>query len=109
MVQVAGPAEEQQLRSPAALTVHWVHRPGSLLDAVRTVPLPDATDQVFAWVAGEASAVRAVRRHLVGDRGLDKRAVAFTGYWRADLTQDDAPTEQDLADATEQMADQTAP
>ncbi|MEU6699265.1 siderophore-interacting protein [Pseudonocardia sp. NPDC046786] len=109
VVEVAGPAEEQRLTSRAELAVHWVHRPASLLDAVRAVSLPDRADEVFGWVAGEASAVRAVRRHLVGERGLDKRAVAFTGYWRADLTQDDAPTEQDLADATEQLADQGAP
>lgn len=74
---------------------------------VRTVQLPDGTSgavgAVFAWVAGEASAVRAVRRHLVGERGLDKRAVSFTGYWRRDMTQDEAPTEQDVADAVEQM------
>lgn len=103
VVEVESPAEEQELHSPAGVAVHWVHRPATLLDAVRAVELP--VGEVFAWVAGEASAVRAVRRHLVGERGLDKRAVAFTGYWRRDLTQDAAPTEDDIADATEQMAD----
>ncbi|WP_370589036.1 siderophore-interacting protein [Pseudonocardia sp. C8] len=101
VIEVADAAEQQELSSPAEVEVHWVHRPASLIDAVRSVRLP--AGEVFAWVAGEASAVRAVRRHLVGERGLDKRAVAFTGYWRRDLTQDDAPTEQDVADATEQM------
>lgn len=99
VVEVDGPAEEQEL--PGA-DVHWVHRGGgSLPDAVRAVELPEGP--VFAWVAGEASAVRAVRRHLVGERGLDRRRVAFTGYWRRDLTQDDAPTEQDMADVAEQL------
>lgn len=37
---------------------------------------------LYAWLAGEASAVRAMRRHLVGERGLDRRTVAFMGYWR---------------------------
>lgn len=36
----------------------------------------------YAWVAGEASTVRAIRRHLVNDLGYDRRAVAFMGYWR---------------------------
>jgi len=103
VIEVEDAAEEQALTSPAGLTVHWVHRPASLLEAVRAVGLPEG--DVFAWVAGEASAVRAVRRHLVGERGLDKRVVAFTGYWRRDLTQDDAPTEQDVADATELTAE----
>lgn len=36
----------------------------------------------YAWVAGEAGAVMAVRRHLVRDCGLDRRALTFMGYWR---------------------------
>ncbi|MBS7549180.1 SIP domain-containing protein [Dietzia massiliensis] len=35
----------------------------------------------FAWVAGEAGMVAAVRRHLL-DRGQDSDRVQFTGYWR---------------------------
>lgn len=37
---------------------------------------------MYAWLAGEASAVRAMRRHLVSERGVDRRSVAFMGYWR---------------------------
>ena len=37
---------------------------------------------LYAWLAGEASAIKALRRHLVGDVGVDRRAVAFMGYWR---------------------------
>lgn len=36
----------------------------------------------YAWVAGEAGAVMAIRRHLVRDCGLDRRALTFMGYWR---------------------------
>lgn len=36
----------------------------------------------YAWVAGEAGAVTAIRRHLVGAVGIDRRRVAFMGYWR---------------------------
>ncbi|MFI5833377.1 siderophore-interacting protein [Micromonospora sp. NPDC051300] len=38
---------------------------------------------LYAWLAGEAGMIRGLRRHLVTDRGLDRRAVAFMGYWRA--------------------------
>ncbi|MCZ7436962.1 siderophore-interacting protein [Micromonospora sp. WMMC241] len=38
---------------------------------------------LYAWLAGEAAVIRGLRRHLVTDRGLDRRAVAFMGYWRA--------------------------
>ncbi|PHP53417.1 siderophore-interacting protein [Actinomyces ruminis] len=37
---------------------------------------------VYAWLAGEAGAVCALRHHLVAERGLDRRTVAFMGYWR---------------------------
>ncbi len=37
---------------------------------------------LYAWLAGEAAAVRRMRRVLVGERGLDRRTVAFMGYWR---------------------------
>ncbi|NES16296.1 MULTISPECIES: siderophore-interacting protein [Micromonospora] len=37
---------------------------------------------LYAWLAGEAGVIRGLRRHLVGERGLDRRAVAFMGYWR---------------------------
>ncbi|MFF0752765.1 siderophore-interacting protein [Streptomyces sp. NPDC004267] len=101
-VQVADAAEEQPPASPGALTVHWLHGTQSLLDAVRAAVLPDGSP--YVWLAGEAGTVRALRRHLVEERGIDRRAVDFAGYWRRRLTQDDAPTPQDLAEARERLA-----
>lgn len=37
---------------------------------------------LYAWLAGEAGVIRTLRRQLVTDRGLDRRCVAFMGYWR---------------------------
>ncbi|MEU2127154.1 siderophore-interacting protein [Streptomyces sp. NPDC018352] len=100
--EVADATEERPLDSAGEVSVHWVHRDrgGSLADAVRAAPLPAGTGA--AWLAGEAGAVRALRRHLVEERGLPRAAVQFSGYWRRSLTQDDAPTEEDLAWAKEQ-------
>lgn len=42
-----------------------------------------APDGLYSWIAGEAGMVRELRRHLVRDIGVDRRAVAFMGYWRA--------------------------
>ncbi|MFG3407289.1 siderophore-interacting protein [Streptomyces sp. NPDC048142] len=105
--EVADAAEERELPSAAGgAEVRWVHRArgGSLVAAVRQAG-PDLDGVDAAWVAGEASAVRALRRHLVDDRHLPKAAVEFSGYWRRSLTQDDAPTEEDLAWAAERAAD----
>jgi NADPH-dependent ferric siderophore reductase len=37
---------------------------------------------LYAWLAGEAAVIKGLRRFLVGERGLDRKAVAFMGYWR---------------------------
>ncbi|BCJ57515.1 siderophore-interacting protein [Micromonospora endophytica] len=62
---------------------------GQLLDDVDVdreilweVPEAQPTAPLYAWLAGEASVIRTLRRHLVADRNLDRRAVAFMGYWR---------------------------
>ncbi|WGW13746.1 siderophore-interacting protein [Saxibacter everestensis] len=36
----------------------------------------------YAWIAGEAGAVKAIRRHLVNDRGIERKTITFMGYWR---------------------------
>lgn len=107
-VEVADAAEEQRFATAGDVRVRWLHRDGApaghgpLVEAVRRAVLPGGSG--YAWLGGEASAVRALRRHLVGERGLDKRSVDFTGYWRLSLTQDDDPTEADLAEARERLA-----
>ena len=40
------------------------------------------TDDVYVWIAGESKVVTGLRRVLVKDLGLDRRQVAFMGYWR---------------------------
>ncbi|MDW6057762.1 siderophore-interacting protein [Streptomyces sp. FXJ1.4098] len=109
-IEVADAAEEQRFTTAGQVQVHWLHRGGRpagsrglLLDAVRSAAFPPGS--VFAWLAGEAGAVRSLRRHLLDERGIDRRSVDFTGYWRLKLTQDDAPTEEDLAEARERLAD----
>ncbi|MDR6321496.1 siderophore-interacting protein [Actinoplanes couchii] len=41
-----------------------------------------APDGFYAWLAGEAGVIKTLRRHLVSECGVDRRAVAFMGYWR---------------------------
>lgn len=37
---------------------------------------------LYAWIAGESGVVTALRRVLVKELGVDRRQVAFMGYWR---------------------------
>jgi len=50
--------------------------------------LPQRSSGVYAWLAGEAGVVKGLRRHLVQERGIDRRSVAFMGYWRDGRTSD---------------------
>jgi iron complex transport system ATP-binding protein len=40
------------------------------------------TTPLYAWLAGEAGVIKTLRRHLVSELGMDRKAVAFMGYWR---------------------------
>jgi NADPH-dependent ferric siderophore reductase len=96
-IEVPATADIQDLPTAAQAEVTWVVRggtaPGSTLlaDAVRAARLPAGTP--YAWVAGESSMVRSVRRHLVSERGLDRRHVTFSGYWRRGASEEDLRAE----------------
>jgi NADPH-dependent ferric siderophore reductase len=80
----------QELPTRADAEITWLVRdkaPGrALLDRIRIAELPGG--RPYAWIAGEAGMVRALRRHLVGERGFDRAAVTFTGYWRLGATEE---------------------
>lgn len=86
-IEVASISHRIPLRELPGVTVTWLPRGGQpagsttlLLDAVMHAQWWPG--EAFAWVAGESSAVKHIRRHLVGDRGLAKERVQFTGYWK---------------------------
>ena len=88
LVEVAGPAEEQPLHGPDGVAVRWLHRngvaPGEstlLIDAVAALERPPG-DDLFAWVAAESGAVRAIRSDLRGRWGLGRAQHHAIGYWR---------------------------
>ena len=45
-------------------------------------PVGHDLDDLYAWIAGESGVVTGLRRVLVKDLGVDRRQVAFMGYWR---------------------------
>ena len=77
--------EEQPLQSPAQVELHWIYRgqaqPGcQLVAAVRAAQLPQGSGK--AWVACEAVAMRAIRKHLLEDRLMERAALNPQGYWK---------------------------
>jgi NADPH-dependent ferric siderophore reductase len=47
------------------------------------VPENAGGSPLYAWLAGEAGVVTGLRRELVRELGVDRRSIAFMGYWRA--------------------------
>ena len=48
----------------------------------RNPHLPAGALPFYAWLAGEAGVIKELRRYLVRDVGIDRKQVAFMGYWR---------------------------
>jgi NADPH-dependent ferric siderophore reductase len=85
VIEVNGPDDEIPIPSPAGIEVTWLHQgdsaPGSrLVETVRALPWP--TDEVQAFVHGEAGAVKELRRYLRVERGLSADRISISGYWR---------------------------
>jgi NADPH-dependent ferric siderophore reductase len=86
-IEVAEDSHRLELRALPHVEVTWLVRDGAeagtttlVLDAVKNTAWWDG--RLFAWIAGEHTAVRDLRRHMVEDRGVPKEDIGFTGYWR---------------------------
>ncbi|MER6255427.1 siderophore-interacting protein [Streptomyces sp. NPDC001584] len=92
------------LRAPVGADITWIVRESdgrerteqvlNVLRAAGAAADGPAAVAPYAWLAGEAGTIRAVRRHFVQERSVDRRAVRFTGYWRLGASE-----EQLLAEA----------
>jgi NADPH-dependent ferric siderophore reductase len=107
IVQVADVDDELELTTPGDLRLTWLHGDGDdvLAEAVRELELPEGTD---AFVHGEASSVRALRRHLIVERGIPRGALSVSGYWKRSRTEEgwreDKPEWNRLVEADEDEA-----
>jgi NADPH-dependent ferric siderophore reductase len=86
----AGPDHELSLATEADLDLRWLHRSGDPMDVTL---LPDAVADLsfppgrpLGFVHGEADEIRAVRRHLLRERGLVRRDLSCSPYWRRTMT-----------------------
>ncbi|MGK5522397.1 siderophore-interacting protein [Micromonospora sp. URMC 107] len=87
-VEVADPADEQPLASPGAVRLTWLHRGDrpvgeALVAAVRALEFPPGDVQAF--VHGEATFVKELRRLLRVERGVSRELLSISGYWRRGL------------------------
>lgn len=86
IIEIPDPADSQPDDAPEGVNVHWISRvhgtrPGeAALSSLRALPVWQGP--VSAFVAGEQRLATGGRRHLIGDRGVEKAAIDFCGYWR---------------------------
>jgi NADPH-dependent ferric siderophore reductase len=84
---------ELPLDSAAEMRVTWLHGNGHgptarLVEAVHQYAWD--SEDVQVWAAGEALAMRAIRRHLRDQLGLPHERFQVVGYWRDRLSEDQA-------------------
>ncbi|RLP84108.1 siderophore-interacting protein [Mycetocola lacteus] len=78
----------------------WIAGHGELIEAARApraqklvdvdvdtdilweTPTDADSGEFYAWLAGESGVIKQLRRTLVTTQGVDRRRVAFMGYWR---------------------------
>ncbi|PLC06909.1 NADPH-dependent ferric siderophore reductase [Variovorax sp. RO1] len=87
LAEVDSEADEIPFETQAELTLRWVHRQGAapglspvLVDTLKAMTLP--AGDFHAWVGCESAIAKALRAHLVGERGANPKWVRASGYWR---------------------------
>ncbi|MEU5767438.1 siderophore-interacting protein [Streptomyces asoensis] len=76
----------RELTTAADAEITWVVGESSV-DALREARLP-AAGHPYVWIAGESGCVKALRRHFVRERGIDRRRITFVGYWRQGMSEE---------------------
>lgn len=92
-LEVEDETEIVEIESSGDLRLTWLFRKGTphveaelILDAIERLDFPEGTPNAF--IHGEAGMVRAVRKHLVLERGVPKESLSATGYWKYSRTEE---------------------
>ena len=84
ILQAADAAERRDFGSAANVALTWVETDAQLQAAVRALALPAGAG--YAWCAGEAAAMAALRRELVDVKGHPREAIRAAAYWKRGAT-----------------------
>lgn len=85
-LEVHDAGDIQDLVTDADAEITWLVQEEAI-GAVRAAQLPPA-EHPYVWIAGESGSVKALRRHFVQERGVDRRRVTFVGYWRQGVSEE---------------------
>lgn len=90
--EITEEADKQDIALPEGFEVRWFVNPvphedkGVLLQAVKDVPWLDGAP--FVWTACEFDTMRELRTYYRTERGVDKKALYLSSYWRAGRSED---------------------
>ncbi|MEP6505762.1 MAG: siderophore-interacting protein, partial [Betaproteobacteria bacterium] len=84
VLQAADAADRRQFKSAADVDLRWVQTDSELLAAVRALTLPAGDG--YAWCAGEAACMAALRRELVDVKGHPRESIRAAAYWKRGAT-----------------------
>jgi NADPH-dependent ferric siderophore reductase len=86
VVEVRDATERQPLDVPAGMDLVWLHREADfspettmLAEYLEELSIPEGDVQVF--VHGERAQMKRIRKMLVDQKGLDRKAMSLSAYW----------------------------
>ena len=91
--EINHPNDVQNIAAPEGITMRWLIHPNphapsrQLVDAVTDWDWPDGTVQTC--IAGESTAIKALRSFLLTDKGLPKQDCYISCYWKIGLIEDE--------------------
>lgn len=86
LIEVLTEADRQEIEVPGGVDVRWIVNENNeqentiLADAIRDLEWLPGTP--YPWFAGEFNTMRLVRRYFRDEKGIDKRAMYVSSYWK---------------------------
>ncbi|MEM7099583.1 MAG: siderophore-interacting protein [Pseudomonadota bacterium] len=86
VIEVPDSADQQALQAPAGMEIQWVVNPDHsqanipLVQAIRSLNWLPGTP--YPWFAGEFEGMRQMRQFLRHEKGIDKKAMYLSCYWK---------------------------
>ena len=86
VIEILSEDDKQDIAAPSGMDVRWLINPDNetentqLFDAVRDLDWLEGTP--YPWFAGEFNTMRLIRRYFRDEKGIDKRAMYVSSYWK---------------------------
>ena len=84
VLQATDIADRRHFDSAAHVDLTWASTDPELLSAIRALALPSGDG--YAWCAGEAACMAALRRELVDVKGHPRESIRAAAYWKRGAT-----------------------